>query len=84
MTKSTVFSTCRHCLHFSFSTCDLCVIFCETHFDWTQPPTAASNRKQYREDPKFRLNLPRVERIGADRNPLLVKMVASMYIQSSC
>ena len=28
MTKSTVFSTCRHCLHFSFSTCDRCVIFC--------------------------------------------------------
>ena len=58
MTKSTVFSTCRHCLHFSFSTCDRCVIFCETHFDWTQPPTSASNRKQYREDLKFRLNLP--------------------------
>jgi hypothetical protein len=32
MTKSTVFSTCRHCLYFSFSTCDRCVIFCETHF----------------------------------------------------
>jgi hypothetical protein len=28
MTKSTLFSTCRHCLHFSFFTCDRCVIFC--------------------------------------------------------
>jgi hypothetical protein len=44
------------------------------HFDSTQPPTAASNRKQYREDPKFRLNLPRVERRGADCNPWLAKM----------
>ncbi len=40
-----------------------------------QSPTAASNSKINREDPKFRLNLPMVKRRGADRNPWLAKMV---------
>ena len=75
MTKSTVFPRCPLCLYFPFSTCDRCVIFCQTHFDWMQSPTAVSNNKINREDPKFRLNRPMVKRRGADRNPWLAKMV---------
>ena len=84
MTKSTVFSRCPLCLYFSFSTCDRCVIFCQTHFDWMQSPTAASNSKINREDLKFRLNLPMVKRRGADRNPWLAKMVFNIPFKSDC
>ena len=44
--------------------------------------TIASNRKQYHEDPKFRLNLPRVEMGGADRNPWIAKMQIDKKVAS--
>ena len=49
-----------------------------------QSPTAASNSKINREDPKFRLNLPMVKRSGADRNPWLAKMVFSIPFKNDC
>ena len=46
------------------------------HFDWTQPPTAASNRKinVRTRNSYIVLNLPWVERRRVDCNPWLTKM----------